>query len=498
MKAIGITCGVGSLLIGAKQAGFEVVGNLDWRRYYLTKDEHGRNTFTEYFRGAIFKGRYEDLEPVEIERMMNADLALSHPECGNFSQLSGVNKGREEKLLDPCDIPLCIDLVAKFRPRFLAMDDLPKSFNAFPISEYARRLPDYDLWPELICNWGYGNVQKHRNRMFMLASRKEERWTFAPGERENPRTLLDVIGDLPEPRVGSNYPNHYPCPMDELAQKSLSLRHIGDRPTWRDVAEYAKENWKPGQSMTYHANDGTIKYKPGCKIEHYDHHGASVQDGGSYKLHPIRLTPLTLRERARIQGAPDDFIFYGPKLNEAGEYNPDRNVIFAKQSGKFMPVEFGRYISNQVAAHIEGRPFESSGKRLLKPDVHVDDAKRWYCENVGYADQPAACGACWLYKGCTIRTNKYDIGASARSPEEVPSELGAGAPGPVTGRTSRKTATPRGSAKESPAGRPPADLAAREDSGGGGPIAPSSIPEERVVRPAATYQKSYGKGVSNL
>jgi len=32
MKAIGITCGIGSMLIGAKQAGFEVVGNIGWLR----------------------------------------------------------------------------------------------------------------------------------------------------------------------------------------------------------------------------------------------------------------------------------------------------------------------------------------------------------------------------------------------------------------------------------------------------------------------------------
>lgn len=60
----------------------------------------------------------------------------------------------------------------------------------------------------------------------------------------------------------------------------------------------------------------------------------------------------------------------------------------------------------------DARPFESSGERLIAPNPYVDDAKRWYCDHVGYADQAHACAACWLYDGCTIRTTKYGIGTA--------------------------------------------------------------------------------------
>ncbi len=36
MRVIGLTCGVGSMLIGAKQLGMDVVGNIEWRKYYHT------------------------------------------------------------------------------------------------------------------------------------------------------------------------------------------------------------------------------------------------------------------------------------------------------------------------------------------------------------------------------------------------------------------------------------------------------------------------------
>ena len=49
MKAFGLISGVGSLLYGAKKAGFEIVGNCDWRKYYHTGSfEHNfKRPFTE-------------------------------------------------------------------------------------------------------------------------------------------------------------------------------------------------------------------------------------------------------------------------------------------------------------------------------------------------------------------------------------------------------------------------------------------------------------------
>ena len=60
MKAIGMTCGVGSLLIGAKKVGFEVVGNIEWRPYYHT------NTFTYNFPGAFLIKKGNELSENEL------------------------------------------------------------------------------------------------------------------------------------------------------------------------------------------------------------------------------------------------------------------------------------------------------------------------------------------------------------------------------------------------------------------------------------------------
>lgn len=413
LTALGITCGIGSLLIGARAAGFRVLGNVEWRKYYHATDSEGRNTFTENFRGAAFPNQLDDLDHDEIQRLMGADLAVGHPECGNFSQLSGANKNRMEKVFDPADIPLFVDLVARLKPRYFVMDDLPKSFMAYPMAKYAEKLGDYDLFPEWVSNWGYGNVQKGRNRMFMLGALRQEKWAFRPGEAEHQLTVADVIGDLAKPSRRGNIPNHEPHDGALDCFRALNLGGYRKKSTWAEVQAYFRDK-SGGFTLEYPREDGSIVKRIGFLKGHWD--GPShVLTGGNAILHHKRCEPYTIRERARIQGFPDDFEFYGAVLNERGEWNHDTNMHLVKQTGKAMPVQFATYVAGQVAAKIEKKEFTSSGRRVIPANEHVDEAKRWYCQEVGYADQRAACGECWLAQRCTIRTEKYGMPSLTRT-----------------------------------------------------------------------------------
>jgi len=417
-KVVGITCGIGSMMVGAKAAGFEVVGNVEWRSYYHDADEQGRNTYTANFPNTPFPYSLERMTEEEFERFSNADFAMGHPECGNFSRLSSANKNAQEKLFDPADIPLFCDIVERLKPRFFVMDDLPRSLMAFPMEKYAEKLPDYDLFPEWISNWGYGNPQHGRDRMFMIGSLKSERWAFRPGEREHTTYVKDVIGDLPKPRKGSNFPNHDPHQQDADCFRALNLGGFRKKSTWGDVAEYFRD--KPGGfTLGYETSeekkaeriakglDPVVK-RIGFLKGHWDG-WAHVLTGGNATVHNKRCEPYTVRERARIQGFPDDFVFYGTILNKKGEWNHDENQHIIRQTGKAMPIQFCTYVSEQIMAHIRGEEFECSGQRVKPSNENVDEAKQWYCQNVGYADQEKACASCWLAARCSIRTEKYGM-----------------------------------------------------------------------------------------
>lgn len=392
LRALGITCGIGSMLVGARNAGFNVIGNIEWRKYYHAKDEEGRNTFLQNFPGAFFlpESSYSNPPP----EAYGVDIVLGHPECGAFSNLNS-NKSQRH---DPGDIPLFVETIAKLKPRFFVMDDLPKSFIAYPMSKYAEMLPDYDLFPEWISNHGYGNIQKQRKRMFMLGALKTEKWAFVPGEFRHERTVKDTIADLVK-REGK-FPNHDVHALNEPCAKALHLKYRGHRASWKEMRDVVVKEMREGAPIQYVGEDGRQLLRVGSYKGHWEG-PAHVLTGGISGFHPLRGTPYTVRERARIQGFPDDFIFYGTVYNKRGEWNHDKNMHMVKQTGKAMPIQFCEYVSRQVYAHINGKKFEATNERVLPDDPYIDQAKKWYCEKGGgYANQQAACDACWMRRRC--------------------------------------------------------------------------------------------------
>jgi DNA (cytosine-5)-methyltransferase 1 len=394
--ALGITCGIGSMLGAARKAGFEVLGNHEWRKYYHKKDADGKNTFIQNFPRAYFVDRYPQdgaSYPADVT------VVFGHPECGSFSALNFSNKNYREAQQTPSDIPLFLHAVSTVKPRFFVMDDLPRAFIGLPMSEYARILPEYDLFPEWISNYHYGNVQLNRKRMFMIGALKTARWAFVPGEAEHDTQVKDVIGDL----NGKNYgkvKNHHPHVLNEPCGKIADYYEYGYRGTWKDFQRVMAQR-PEGPPIEYVKSDGSTGVRCGTAKVRWEGHGF-VLDGGSVCTHPLTNLPLSIRERARIQGFPDDFVFYGIKLDEHGCWNHDKNNDLVKQTGKAMPWQFNEYVARQIKAHVDGKPFKASNARMLEPNEYVSDAKRWYCQNVGYSNQEAACAACWMRQSCGL------------------------------------------------------------------------------------------------
>ena len=398
LRAVGLTCGIGSMLVGARQAGFQVVGNIEWRQYYRHVDSEGRNTFTQNFPGAFMARGFRDLDPFEEYELKHprVDLAMGHPECGNYSILNR-SKNRSKLKMDVGDIPLFLNYVADLKPRFFVMDDLPKSFLALPMSEYHERLPDYDLFPEWISNYHYGNAQRFRKRMFMIGAKRSEGYAFVPGEKDLEITLESRIGDL-QSQLG-RVPNHDPHTLTEQPKRFKHLRHRGDLPKWKEVQKFFNV-YPQGKDCPYHTETGQVKNRPVRKV-HWDR-PAPVITSVDPALHPGTSLPFSIRERARIQGFPDDFVFYGTEYEEDLTWESERNTIMMRQTAKAMPVEFNTFVAKQVAWHIQGKPLRASNYRYLPPNEYIDEAKTWYCENVGYENQRAACQSCWLRDSCLL------------------------------------------------------------------------------------------------
>ena len=255
-------------------------------------------------------------------------------------------------------------------------------------------LPDYDLFPEWISNWGYGNIQKYRNRMFIVGALKSERFAFVPGEAVHTRVLKDDILDLIGITPGE-IANHAQVDPDNPPGRYVNMNYYGHRPSWEELQN---SNQDLMTNLPYFTPEGEKKIRPGTRSPDWEGF-CPVLSGGFNPLHPIRKLPLSVRERARIQGFPDDFVFHsdeeGPFREVWEPYSSDgqRGI---KQTGKAMPLQFCTYVAAQVKAHIEGKRFKTTGERVIKANELVSKAKRDFCQLSGYANPEAAQAACWL------------------------------------------------------------------------------------------------------
>ncbi len=384
----GFLCGIGSMLIASRLAGFHVVGNIEHRSFCNTP------TFESNFDAKTFNPKKQNIDHSIFE---NLDLAVGHPSCGSFSNLNtrkyaGKSKGK------PSEVFEFIEYVKQYGPRFFIMDNLAKSLSIIPISYWKNELGShYDLFPEWVSNWGYGNIQKNRKRLFIIGAHKDEQFIFTPGEREHftngGGTIRSVIDDLPPFDVYDMNHVHYPneAPMIGWGSHMLPITQSLGYIQMKHVKQTFKD-YPVGKNFWYYNKQGEKKRRPAVSKIDIDRPSKSIYGGGD-KCQFYRsdtMHPLTIRERARIQGVPDDFIFHPLNFIEShGTYN-----YVIKQLGKFIPIQAVQFMCEQIKAHIEDKPFEASGNRLLKPNPLVDHAKQMVCNCRSHRE------TCWLKKTC--------------------------------------------------------------------------------------------------
>lgn len=371
MNILGVYAGIGSPLIGAKLDGHNIVGNIDPRSFVHYTDDQGRNTFDENFIGSL---RYKVFPRTFLPEI---DIVCGHPKCGMYSQL--INKSGEDRRKYSAqkskEFEEFIRIVSLVKPKMAFFDNLPKSLAANSIAMYIDRLPDYDIHIEYISNYFYGNSQKNRNRIFVIATLKDLEFKFKPNETPNGATIRTTIGDLFEYEGTGLFYNHE---EHSVTAKSNSGRRVfqDDCMTWGQVKSVFK-NQIDNKALHYINKDGELKYHFGFRKAQWDR-PAGTLIGTHPQIHPGTFLPMSIRERARIQGFPDDFVFYGTRFEDDGTWVHNKNTAMIQQTGRCIPCEFPRYLIAQFDAHLKGLDFKYSGERLAKLNKHVAEAFQTY------------------------------------------------------------------------------------------------------------------------
>jgi len=339
---IDLFAGAGGLSIGFEKAGFKVVAATDWDHWSCeTLRTNNKNT-------VVYEGDIVDLDPALFAKQIGVDtvdIIIGGPPCQGFSQLGKRMKDDPRNQL----WREYLRFVAFFKPKMFLIENVPQllaSDEFGQIKMTAEKL-GYEVKEKILAAVEYGVPQKRRRAIIIgsrIGSPKHPLPTHAAPTQTNLlnsklktcSTVRDAIGDLPLEPDGRNWHiGRNPTPVSLKRYKCVPPG--GNR--FNLPPEITPDCWKKkltGSTDVF----GRLEWdKPSLTIrtEFFK------PEKGRY-LHPEAHRPITIREAARLQTFPDDYIFIGS------------NVQVAKQIGNAVPIQLAKCIGEELIKLLQPQP----------------------------------------------------------------------------------------------------------------------------------------------
>lgn len=331
---IDLFAGAGGLSIGIQQAGFRPLAATDW-------DHWSCETLRANHEGMfVHEG---DITTVDLDEFAKeigtttVDLIVGGPPCQGFSQL-----GRQQKD-DPRNQMWreYLRFVAYFKPKVFLMENVPQLLTSDEFPEIRKLATElgYEVREKVLHAVEYGVPQK-RKRAIILGSRigtpSHPKPTHASADILNLlnvdlklwNTVRDALADLPLEPDGKNWHiGRNPTPMSLKRYKSIPAGGNRFDLPW-DLTPECWKRKKTGSTDVF----GRMEWdKPSLTIrtEFFK------PEKGCY-LHPEAHRPITIREAARLQTFPDDYLFVGS------------NTQVAKQIGNAVPCRLAHAVGQHL------------------------------------------------------------------------------------------------------------------------------------------------------
>lgn len=318
MEIVSLFAGCGGLDLGLEEAGHEVIwANDNW--------EKAAKTYRENFDNPIEVKDIGDVK--EEEEVPECDMIVGGWPCQGFT-VANLDRSMEDernKLYEEM-----LRIVKSKKPKFVMAENVP-GILSMADGEVADMITEdfeeagYNMRYKKMNSANYGVPQK-RKRVIWIGVREDvdieieypepthrpsdseaslKRWTTEENEdKPTWRTLRDAIEDVPEPDEDSDLPNVYGS-----KHKVKVNGHIGNR----------KLEWdEPSPTITGRGEGG------GGPVIH---------------PHPELHRRMTVRECARVQSFPDDFVFKGSMTSEYGQIGNAVPPLLAYHLGKEFPVD---------------------------------------------------------------------------------------------------------------------------------------------------------------
>lgn len=324
MNAIDLFAGCGGLSKGFMDAGFDIIVGVD-------NDQAALNTFVVNHNGA--KAMNADLSKQETFDEIKCtagdreiDVIIAGPPCQGFS-LSGPRNFDDERNKLYLAV---LEMVKQFQPKGFIIENVPGMatlYNGQIKEEILRRFRSmgYNIECKILCAADYG-VPQIRKRLIFMGIRKDigsPRFPEPIFSSDKYRTCRDALSDLPsrEFEYGEEIDAYTSEPKTEyqkIMRKNADKlhNHVATKHTQlvKDTIALVPEggNYKdlpPGWGESRKFNEAWTRYdgnKP----------SRTIDTGHRNHFHYQYNRVPTVRENARLQSFPDDFVFTGTRTQQ--------------------------------------------------------------------------------------------------------------------------------------------------------------------------------------
>ena len=382
MKSIELFAGAGGLGMGLHKAGFHPVNVIEWDRYCCDTLRENKTRGIEAVKNwKVTAGDVREVDFRDYEGKVQ--LVSGGPPCQPFSL--GGKHGAHKDTRDM--FPEAIRAVRQTRPKAFIFENV-KGLTRTSFRNYfeyirlqlihpeikARRdeeWPDhlarleqhhtsgsraglnYRVVTQVVNAANYG-VPQRRERVFFVGFREdlEVRWSFPLPTHSQDSLLWD--------QVAGGYWERHAAPRKERVISDRArerVRRMGEAPAtrpWRTVrdalegvtdpelhprssASFLNHRFQPG-ARSYKGHTGSPLDEPAKTLKAGVH---GVPGGENMLLRPNgTIRYFSVRESARLQTFPDDFLFHGSWTETM------------RQLGNAVPVELARVVGEDVARHL--------------------------------------------------------------------------------------------------------------------------------------------------
>lgn len=383
MRAIELFAGAGGLGIGVSRAGFNPAAVIEWDDYCCdTIRENQARKLEPVTHWPLFHGDVRDFDFRGVRG--EVDLVSGGPPCQPFS-LGGKHRGH----LDARDMfPQAIRAVRELQPKAFILENV-KGLTRASFASYLeyirlrltypeimeRRSEDwerhlarlehhhtrgkydglhYRIVMRLLNAADYG-VPQRRERVFLVGFRADLgiEWSF-PDETHDQDALL-----WSQWRTGDYWERHKVAKSrrpegGKGKARALALREPPRLAPWRTVRDVISDLPDPEKNPAAAAAFHNHRFQPGARS--YPGHtgspldepaktlkagGHGVPGGENMLLRPDgSIRYFTVRESARLQTFPDEFLFHGSWTETM------------RQLGNAVPVELAHVVASSVRTHL--------------------------------------------------------------------------------------------------------------------------------------------------